>query len=462
MPEDYNDVVGGISDAIDPPKKRTRGKNKYDADLNEKLNSAIEAEMSDAYNYSSAELYTQMANAWQWYYRAPLGFEDQRYSQWVSPMIMKHVNQARAFITDQYFRNSAPIVKFKPKSQDDVEEAELATEYVNYIFRSKLNGHKIVDDLVFNAALLKWNPVRVTMKEEVNKDEVEFKYTGMDVEEFEERLAHFYAANPEYLDKDPDYKHEKIEEEEGGKIDVCYRWVTEEITERYPYVDVISPGAFFVSRQAESEEEARMVAQMSRMTISDLKNQFPDAPSINGWKKREEDDFWETLVSDYLEWYTEIEWLSKWSKDSLGFVSQYTEGNDRSAGLGSKEVFVMDAEIYVDPKDTGYSQLCHVIKVGNRILHKKYITERSFMWSSFNPTANRHLGLSFVDMLEQEATEETINIRAYTDATVQAAHSNFVYDPDQVEDEDMENREPDSLIRRKRGVNKAGIPAVEQ
>ena len=65
-------------------------------------------------------------------------------------------------------------------------------------------------------------------------------------------------------------------------------------------------------------------------------------------------------------------------------------------------------------------------------------------------------------MLEQEATEETINIRAYTDATVQAAHSNFVYDPDQVEDEDMENREPDSLIRRKRGINKAGIPAVEQ
>ena len=158
MPEDYNDVVSGISDAIDPPKKRTRGKNKYDADLNEKLNKAVEAEMSDAYNYSSAELYTQMANAWQWYYRAPLGNEDERYSTWVSPMIMKHVNQARAFITDQYFRNSAPIVKFKPKSQEDVEEADLATEYVNYIFRNKLDGHKIVDDLVFNAALLKWNP----------------------------------------------------------------------------------------------------------------------------------------------------------------------------------------------------------------------------------------------------------------------------------------------------------------
>ena len=106
----------------------------------------------------------------------------------------------------------------------------------------------------------------------------------------------------------------------------------------------------------------------------------------------------------------------------------------------------MDAEIYVDPDDTGFSDLCHVIKVGNRILHKEYITERSFLWSSFVPTANRHLGISFVDLLEQEATEETINVRAFTDATVQAAHSTMVIDPDQAEIEDAENRTPDSMI----------------
>ena len=77
------------------------------------------------------------------------------------------------------------------------------------------------------------------------------------------------------------------------------------------------------------------------------------------------------------------------------------------------------------------------------------------------PTANRHLGISFVDLLEQEATEETINIRAFTDATVMSAHSNMVVDPDQIEIEDAENRTPDSLIRRKRQAQaKAGVPAI--
>ena len=97
----------------------------------------------------------------------------------------------------------------------------------------------------------------------------------------------------------------------------------------------------------------------------------------------------------------------------------------------------MDAEIYVDPDDTGFSDLCHVIKVGDRILHKEFITERSFMWSSFIPAANKHLGLSFVDLLEQEAAEETSNVRAFTDATVQAAHSNPIVDLDQIEVEDV-------------------------
>ncbi len=458
---DKIEAIDGIQEVLEPPKKKKRGKTKYDQEKNDKLSQAIDAEMSDSYNYSSAELYTQMADSWHRYYRHPYGNEIEGFSTWVSPMITKHVNQARAFITEQYFRNSAPIIKFRPKSQEDVASAELADEYVNYIFRNKLDGHKIVDELVFNAALLKIAPLRVYMKETRDYDEIEFKYTGPIGEDFDNALATWYAANPDFAQVDPDYEKEDIDED-AQTADICYRWVTPEVIERYPTVDVISPGAFFVSRQAESADDARMVAQMSRMTINDLMTMYPEAPSMNGYSKRNSHDFWKELVSDYLEWYTEIEWLAKWSHDSLGFVSQYTEGNDESAGLGAKQVFVMDAEIEFDEDDKGKTQLCHVIKVGNHILHKQYITERSFIWSSLLPTGNRWLGLSFVDLLEQEAREETINMRAFTDATVQAAHSNPIVDPDQMEMDDIENRAPDTVIRRKRGAaQKAGVAGLE-
>ncbi len=461
MAEDYNSVVDGIQGITDPPKKKKRGKTKYDAEKNDKLAQAVDAEMSDSYNYSSAELYTQMSQAWHRYYRHPLGNEIEGFSTWVSPMLMKHVNQARAFITQQYFRNSAPIIKFRPDSMEDVASAELADEYVNYIFRNKLDGHKIVDDLVFNAALLKIAALRVYMKEVRNYDEIEFKYTGEIGQAFDDALATWYAANPNFVEVDPDYEKEDVDED-TQMADICYRWVTPEVVERYPAIDVVSPGAFFVSRQAESEEEARMVSQMSRMTINDLMTMYPEAPMMNGYNKRNKGDFWKELVSDYLEWYTEIEWLAKWSHDSLGFVSQYTEGNDESAGLGAKQVFVMDAEILFDEDDSGKTQLCHVVKVGNHILHKQYITERSFIFGSLIPTGNRWLGLSFDDLVGQEMIEETINMRAFTDATVQAAHSNPVVDPDQIEMDDIENRAPDTVIRRKRGAaQKQGIAGVE-
>lgn len=458
--DNYVEVTDQIMEVTEPPKKKKRGKTKYDEERNDKIVKAVDAEMGDSYNYSSAELYTQMAKAWERYYCQPYGNEVKGYSQWVSPMIQKHVNQARAFITGQYFRNSSPIIKFRPKGAEDIDSADLATEYVNYIFRNKLDGHKIVDDLVFNAALLKIAAVRVTMKEKHNRDEVEFKFPSGTDAEFVDALAMFFAANPDYMDVEPDYKKEDLDNPDN--VYACYRWTTPEVVERYPEIDVISPGAFFVSRQAEDEDEARMVAQMSRMTISELKEQFPDAPKLNGYGKRSYDKFWEELVSDYQEWYTEIEWLAKWSHDSLGFVSQYTEGNDQSAGLGAKQIFVMDAEIKVDLDDTGYTQLMHVIKVGRHILHKKDITERTFIWGSLLPTANRWLGLGFWDLLEQHAKEETLNMRAFTDATVQAAHANPIVDPDQIETDDVENRKPDSMIRRKRGAAaKAGVPGIE-
>ena len=459
-PDTYESVTDSILEVTEPPKPKKRGKTKYDAEMNDKLCSAIDAEISDSYNYSNAELYSQMRNAWRWYYREPLGNEIDGFSRWVSPMILRNVNQIRAFITGQYFRNSAPIIKFRPKSADDVDAARIADEYINYLFRNKLNGHKIVDDLVFNAALLKMAPVRIFMKEISNYEDIEFKYKGDDAEELENRLAAFFVANPEFQEQDPDYSKEA--QDDDGTLDYCYRWKTEKIVERYPTIDVVSPGSFFVSRQAEDEQDARMVAQMSRMTISELKEMYPEAPMLNGWKKKDYDQFWDELVGDYQEWYTEIEWLAKWAYDSLGYVSQYTEGNDRSAGLGPKQIFVMDAEIKVDLEDTGHSQLCHVIKVGNYILHKRDITERSFLWASLLPTANRWLGLSFYDILQQEAREETINKRAFTDATVQAAHANPVVDPDQMEMEDIENRGPDTVIRRKRGAGaKQGVPGID-
>ena len=232
--------------------------------------------------------------------------------------------------------------------------------------------------------------------------------------------------------------------------------------ESYPTIDVISPGNFFVSRQAESLEDARMVAVMQQMTVSELSTLYPDAPDINGHKtKKAREEFWGDLVDGYYSWYNEREWLEKWSYDSLGFYQEQDSLDNDDLGIGSKKIFVIDAEILMDLDDSGQSTLYHVVKAGNIVLHQSKISETSFVCGSLIPTGNRWLGIGIPDLIQAEAKEETLNIRAFTDATVQAAHSNKVVDPDQIEMRDVENLGPDDIIRRQPNSGKQGVPAFE-
>ena len=437
------------------------------------LSNAVDSELSDAFNYAASELYDQMGESWRRYFRQPYEVETagddsethDKFSNWVSPMITTHVNDVRAFTTSQLFKNGKPIIKFRPKHPEDVKQAEDATEYVNYVFRNLLNGHKIVDELIFNAALLKICPVRVRMDKKITSEEMKFDYEGHSIDEFEEQLAMFFVANPELADMDADYiKEVGIKKPlEDGYIYACYKWTVEGMVEKHPTIDVINPGNFFVSRQAESLEEARMVAVMHSELLSDLATMYPEAPELNGFtSKKDKETFWEELLSGYYTWYNDEEWLSRWSYDSLGFQQQEDSIDTGDMGIGARRIFIVDSEVMVDPDDSGHYKLMHIVKAGNYVLHTQEISERSFMCTSFMPTAGRWLGLGIPDLVGQDAKEEAINTRAFTDATVQAAHTNLIVDPDQMQMDDVMNRGPDDILRRKENVMKPQIQAVEQ
>lgn len=428
------------------------------------ISEAVDKELSESYNYSGSELYEQMGEAWRRYFRQPYGNEVEGFSQWVSPMVLNHVNDIRAFVTSNIFKNGSPIIKFTPQGAEDVTDADSATQYINHVFRYKNDGYKFVDETIFNGALLKTAVARVTMKTVRSGEEMEFKYEGYSMEEFEEKLALFFVANPELQEQEPTYVKEKgIEKaEDNDYIYACYKWKSKDIIESYPHFDAVSPGNLFVSRQAPSIEDARMVATLSPTTIGELAEEYPDAPAINGIKtKKGAEEFWQELHDGYLSWYNEREWLEKWAYDSLGFYQEQYAQDTTDLGIGAKKVFAIDAEIKIDPDNSGEIRLCRVVKCGQTVLHKAEIAETSFVIESLIPTANRWVGVGVNDIIGQDAKEQTLNTRAFTDATVQAAHENKVVDPEQVEMRDMENLGPDDIIRLKEGAGKKGVPAIE-
>ena len=431
------------------------------------LSQTIDSELADAYNFSSSELYDQQAEAWRRYYRQPYGNEDNEgdLSKWVSPMIRTHTNDFRAFIKNTTFKNGKPILKFRALSPNDIDEAEDASDYVNHVFFNMMDGVTVADTLAFNAALLKIAPVRVRMETKKSTEELSFEYEGNSLDKFNDQLAMFFVANPELGEMDPKFtKETNLDDNDPEKpIYACYKWDSEEEIEKHPTVDIIPPGNFFVSRQSETLEDATLICTFHEMLLSDLAIQYPDAPELNGMKsKKEKKEFWESLLEGYTSWYSDQEWIAKWGYDSLTYSREQDEANVGDRGLGARRIFVIDAEVTVDINDSGTANLYHVVKVGNTVLHKAPISELSYMCDSLFKVGGKWLGLGMNDLVGMEAAEETINTRAFTDATVQAAHSNLIVDPDQVNIEDAENAGPDDIIRRKEGViSKSGVPAIE-
>ena len=451
MAEEDQEVLAELDNIVDDqaPKatqeKRPKKASSKEQEMNMKIVQIVDETISDGYIYSGAERQTQQAEAWRRYFRSPYGTEEEGYSEYVSDLIQTKVNQTRAFITDQYFRGSESIVKFKPKTVNDVKEAELATEWANDWFRSKLDGHSIIDQTVFNQSLLKMSPVRVYLKKTRHNEPVVFKFEGKP-EVLADKLAAFLVANEETTSEEP---YEVIEEvmDDGKSVYACYKWKHEDIVDCYPEIEVISPENFFISRQAESLESAKVVAKISNQFLGDVKELFPDAHLINGFNQKDKMKFWEELQSDYQTWYSETTWFAKWHYDSLQYFEQYDNQNDDSAGLGTKELFIVDAEIYLDLEDTGDKRLYQVIKAGNHLLHLEEISERSFLCGSLMPTANRWIGIGDWDMLQYEMREITTLTRAMTDAAAQAAHPNLAFDPGVYEADDIINRGPDTVIR---------------
>ena len=170
MPEEDKEVLAELDNIVDKqqPKKLKKPKKATTKELEKHLEIAhiVDETISDGYIYSGAERQTQQAEAWRRYFRSPYGNETDGYSEYVSDILQTKVHQTRAFITEQYYRQASPIVKFRPKNVDDVNEAELATEYINDLFKNKLDGNRVIDETIFNAALLKMCPVRVYMHKE--------------------------------------------------------------------------------------------------------------------------------------------------------------------------------------------------------------------------------------------------------------------------------------------------------
>ena len=146
----------------------------------EELLSRIQGEITDALGYSDV-ISEQRAKSMDYYYGLPFGNEVDGRSQYVDSSVMDTIEWIKPSLM-RVFASGEEMVRFNPIGPEDVESAEQATDYVNYIFTRDNNGWEILYTWFTDALLQKngivkcwWDETEEWNREEYNNlEEMEF------------------------------------------------------------------------------------------------------------------------------------------------------------------------------------------------------------------------------------------------------------------------------------------------
>src|SRR5687767_11720998 len=158
------------------------------------IRAALDEEIRGAVGYTSSELSTQRKTALEYYYGEPFGNEVEGRSSYVSRDVADTIEWIMPSLM-RIFTGGDAIVKFEPQGPEDEQNAQQATDYVNYIFQRQNDGFLTLYTW-FKDALLSKNGFVKVYWEEYTKPETKY-YENLGDDEFAKILM---DSEPEVLE----------------------------------------------------------------------------------------------------------------------------------------------------------------------------------------------------------------------------------------------------------------------
>ena len=132
----------------------------------EQLQGVISAEIYDAISFIDDDIGGNRALATEYYYGQPFGDEEEGRSQVVSMDVRDTVQGILPSLMRIFF-GPERVVEFTPQGPEDVQNAEQATDYVDFIFKRDNPGFKILHSAFKDALVRKCGIVKYWWDESV-------------------------------------------------------------------------------------------------------------------------------------------------------------------------------------------------------------------------------------------------------------------------------------------------------
>jgi uncharacterized protein YacL (UPF0231 family) len=391
---------------------------------NRELSAHLEQEIVGSLGYGDGKLTQQRSDALDRYYGKKYGNEQEGRSkivtrdvadviEWIMPSLMK------------IFTGGDKIVKFEPQGPEDVETAEQATDYTNYVIMRQNPGFSIIYSWFKDALLQKngivkhyWDDTSEVIREEY-KNLTEEEFTALLLDDNVEVKEHTVTGGiPEGATEE-----ELLQTQPQPELhDVVVKRTYEEGQVR---IENVPPEEFLINKYAKSIKEARFVAHRVKRTKSELLQQ--------GYSKKIIEKAFSNDEADYKQ-----ERLARF---------QHEQHSVNPSGSIDEGLWITECYIRVDYDNDGIDELRKITKVGDEILDNEAVDSVPFSSLTPIPMPHKFYGLSIYDIISDLQLIKTTLMRNLLDNMYLTNNGRYQVVEGQANLDDLMTSRPGGIVR---------------
>ena len=393
------------------------------------LQGIVAREIEDAIDYIDNYISPDRALATEYYRGEPFGNEEEGRSQVVS-MDVRDTVQAIMPSLMRVFHGSDESVSYIPTGPEDVENAQQATDYANFVLNRDNNGFLVMHSAFKDALIRKVGIIKCFWED---KTEVEtFHMTGLD-----DAALSALAAEPDAeitVQSSETVGEPQIDPQTGQFImpplihDVTVEYVR---PDGRVQVEAVPPEEFLISRNAKSISDASYVGHRRIITVSELVAMGYAEEDVEGLASAHDD------MSMNVERRTRNSALTN-------------EMNARSDDAMRKVAYV-ESYVRVDHDGDGIAELRKICTAGdgNKVLRNDAVEMSPFCSFCPEPEAHDFFGLSVAEVVMDIQRIKSNVMRNTLDSLAMSIHPRIAVTEGMVNLDDAMSTEVGSIIRQR-------------
>lgn len=453
----------------------------------DELKALVQTEMRQSLGYSSSRLSQARQKAEYYYLGLAVGDLSPPEVDGRSSVVSTDVRDTIESMLPQLmltFCGGDSIVEFEPQNPDDEARAKAATEYINYLFFKKNNGHKIAYVWMKDALLQKNGIVKVWW--DTRFEEAKEEYKGLNQIELAQILDDpeiEVIAQQAYADEDDVKQRQQAVEQINQQISLQMQQAPQvnaqqpgqppgqsnmppanpqadpamqqlqaqlqQIQSQPPQmlyditckrvktggkiqIDNVPPEEFLIARNAKDIQTAKFVGHRVQRTVSELKSMgYKNVDNISG------EDQGQAVNLE------RIERLS-WNDENAYLSDEVTNGDE-----SQRKIWITEAYVRCDFDGDGISELRKVTVAGNELLDNEEVDFIPFVDITPVPLPHTFFGLSIADMAMESQKTKTSILRSQLDNLYLNVNGRYYAVEGQVNLDDLLTSRPGGVVRIK-------------